>query len=58
MVSYASIYEQVIQTPSNAGSSGIPDSQFPISRYNYTTQVRCGSSLSPHLSCYPSRKVD
>ena len=58
MVSYANIYEQVIQTPSNAGSSGIPDSRFSISRYNHTTQVRCGNSLSPHLSCYPSRKVD
>ena len=58
MVSYASIYKQVIQSPSDAGSSGIPGSRSPIFRYNQTTQVRCGNSLSPHLSCYPSRKVD
>ena len=58
MVSYASIYKQVIQSSSDTGSSGIPDSRSPNFHYNQTTQVQCGNSLSPHLSCYPSRKVD
>ena len=46
------------KTPFNMGSSGILDSRSPIFRYNQTTQVQCGNSLSPHLSYYPSRKVD
>ena len=33
MVSYASIYKQVIQSSSDTGSSGIPDSRSPIFHY-------------------------
>jgi len=34
MVSYASIYNEVIQSPSDTGSSGIPDSRSTNFHYN------------------------
>ena len=40
MVSYASIYNEVIQSPSDTGSSGIPDSRSTNFHYN-----NCPSSV-------------
>ena len=55
MVSYASIYNKssiLLQT------RAAPALRTPgqLTSTTTTTQVRCGNSLSPHLSCYPSRK--
>ena len=44
------------KSPSNTGSSSIPDSGLLSSTTTISTLFRCGNSLSPHLSCYPSRK--
>ena len=41
MVSYASIYNEVIQSPSDAGNSGIPNSRSTNFHYNnYPNSVR------------------
>ena len=51
MVSYASIYKQVIQSSSDAGSSGIPDSRSPKFHYKvyYPSSVQELPLPAPHL---------
>ena len=56
MSSYASSIYKSSKTPFNTGSSGIQTPGLLSSTITISTLGRCGNSLSPQLSCYPSRK--